>query len=131
MRCPCRKKSETLTYGACCEPYHAGLRPAPTAEALMRSRYSAFALEKAAYILDTWHSSTRPEQITFRSGQKWQMLRVIDAKTDGATATVEFVARAANDGSRQDVHEVSRFVREDGRWLYVGDAAKQEATSGT
>jgi len=97
----------------------------------MRSRYSAFALEKAAYILQTWHPSTRPEQITFRSGQKWQMLRVIDAKTDGATATVEFVARASNDGRRQEVHEMSRFVREDGRWFYVGDAAKQEATTST
>ena len=97
----------------------------------MRSRYSAFALEKDGYILDSWHPSTRPDKITFRSGQKWQMLRVIEAKTDGATATVEFLARASNGGARQDVHEVSRFVREDGRWLYVGDAAKQDAAAGT
>ena len=131
MRCPCQKKSETLTYSACCEPYHAGLRPAPTAEALMRSRYSAFALEKDGYILDSWQPSTRPDKITFRSGQKWQMLRVIEAKTDGATATVEFLARASNGGARQDVHEVSRFEREEGRWLYVGDAAKQDGAAGT
>ncbi len=131
MRCPCRKKSETRAYADCCEPYHAGLRPAPTAEALMRSRYAAFALEKADYILATWHPSTRPCEMTFRTGQVWQMLRVITAKSEGDTATVEFLARASNAGARQDVHEISRFVREDGRWYYVADAAQSPVTQGT
>ena len=50
MRCPCRKKRETETYAECCEPYHMGQKAAPTAEALMRSRYSAFALKDATYL---------------------------------------------------------------------------------
>ncbi len=119
MRCPCRKKSETRTYADCCEPYHSGVRPAPTAEALMRSRYAAFALGKADYLRATWHPSTRPAVIAFTPGQELLQLKIVAAATDGDTATVEFVARSRIGGSSHALHEVSRFVREDGRWLYV------------
>ena len=119
MRCPCRKKSETTTYAACCEPYHSGQRIAPTAEVLMRSRYSAFVLENATYLSATWHPSTRPQRIDFTPGQDWQLLRVLNAVTDGDRATVEFTARSRIDGHSHVLHEVSRFVREGGRWLYV------------
>ena len=121
MRCPCRKKSETIDYEACCGRYHSGLEPAPTAESLMRSRYAAYALGKTAYVVATWHPTTRPATLDLpRGGQNWVQLRVIAAKTDGDCATVEFIAKArALDGRTDAIHEVSRFVREDGCWLYV------------
>ena len=119
MRCPCRQKSETRTYAACCQPYHAGLRVAGSAEALMRSRYSAFALKNAAYLIATWHPSTNPQQIAFTPGQEWMVLRVVATNTEGDAATVEFIARSRIGGASHVLHEVSRFVREGGRWLYV------------
>lgn len=119
MRCPCRKKSETRTYAACCGPYHAGRELAPTAEALMRSRYAAFAMGNAPYLLATWHPSTRPADLGLDPAQEWLLLKVIASATEGDAATVEFKARSRT-GQRIHVqHEVSRFVREGGRWCYV------------
>jgi SEC-C motif-containing protein len=119
MRCPCRKKSETRAYADCCGPYHAGTRPAPSAETLMRSRYSAFARRDSAYLLATWHPSTRPAGIAFEPGQEWLLLRILAARTDGERATVEFVARSRISGKPRELHEISRFVRENDRWLYI------------
>ena len=119
MRCPCRKKSETIAYAACCEPLHAGLHPAATAEALMRSRYSAFALGNETYLVATWHPSTRPPRVDIDPRQEWQHLRIVATRTDGDRATVEFLARSRIGGTTRVLHEVSRFVRENGRWLYV------------
>lgn len=122
MRCPCRKKSETVTYEACCAPYHAGVRPAPTAEALMRSRYSAFALRKPAYLLSSWHPTTRPADLAL-DGDEWVQLRVLKAETDDEKATVEFIARSRSGGRVNGLHEISRFVRENGRWFYLDGQA--------
>lgn len=119
MRCPCRKTTETTPYAACCAPYHRGDRVPDTAEALMRSRYAAFVLENADYLLATWHPSTRPASIDFTPGQQWLSLKVEAADTDGDRATVTFTARSRIGGASQVLHETSRFVREDGRWLYV------------
>ena len=119
MRCPCRKKRETKTYAECCEPYHKGQKPAPTAEALMRSRYTAFALKDAAYLTVTWHRSTRPSRIDFTPDQEWSLLRIVAADEIEDTATVEFVARSRIGGRIHELHEVSRFIREQGRWFYV------------
>lgn len=124
MRCPCRKKSETTRYADCCEPLHKGLRPAPTAEALMRSRYAAFVVENAGYLRATWHPSTRPERIDFNPGQEWQLLRVLGATTNGDRATVEFTARSRIDGVNHVLNEVSRFERVGGHWLYVDGLIK-------
>ena len=126
MRCPCRKVGEDVTYAQCCQPYHSGLRPAPTAEALMRSRYTAYAMRDAAYISKTWHPSTRPATMHLPAGQEWLRLRVIAAHEQGERATVEFVARSrlAGAGHQQELHEISRFVRELGRWLYVDGLIK-------
>ncbi len=90
-----------------------------TAQALMRSRYSAFALQNAAYLLATWHPRTRPVRLDFTPGQQWVLLKLIFATTNGDNATVEFVARSKMGGKLQDLHEVSRFVRDGGRWYYV------------
>ncbi|BCT74702.1 UPF0225 protein [Sinomonas cyclohexanicum] len=133
-RCPCGTGD---TYAACCGRYHAGLATgtgAPTAEALMRSRYSAFAAGDAAaadYLLATWHPSTRPATLELDDSMQWRRLDVVRTTAGGpfdADGTVDFAAhytdRAQHKGQRGVLREHSRFVREDGRWFYVdGDVA--------
>ena len=118
-RCPCRKKSEPTTDAECCEPYHRGVAVPPTAKASMRSRYSAFAMQNATYLLATWHPTTRPVELDFTPGQQWVLLEVVAVATDGDHATVEFTARSKIGGKLHGLHEVSRFVLEGGRWYYV------------
>lgn len=133
-RCPCLSGD---TYGACCGRYHAtpaALRAgggpdtagAPTAEALMRSRYSAFAVGDADYLLATWHPSTRPGSLELDDDVEWRRLDVVRTEAGGpfdTTGVVEFVAhhrsRTGGPTTRGRLHEESRFVREDGRWTYV------------
>lgn len=121
MRCPCRKKSETVGYADCCGPYHDGGRTAPSAEALMRSRYSAFAMKNRAYLLATWHASTRPALIELDPTRDWVQLRVLAVNESGDNATVQFIAKSrwSAGGQIDEQAETSRFVREDGRWLYL------------
>ncbi len=120
--CPCGLGA---AYVECCGLYHAGPLHllAPTPEALMRSRYSAYALGLRDYVLDTWHSSTRPEKMErFDSGVKWLGLTVKRAWTAGADdGFVEFVARSKppGGGPAERLHELSRFVRVEGAWQYV------------
>ncbi len=86
----------------------------------MRSRYSAFVYAHTAYLLNTWHSSTQPESLTFEPDVKWLGLQVRDYQiTSDNTAEVEFVARYRVAGKAVRLHERSRFVREAGRWFYV------------
>ncbi len=113
--CPCGKGP---AYADCCGRWHAG-QAAPTAEALMRSRYSAFVLGLADYLLATWHPNTRPAELTLESSIRWLGLEVRAAHEDGDRATVEFVARSKLGGRAARLHETSRFVREVGRWFYV------------
>jgi SEC-C motif domain protein len=119
MRCPCRKKSATIAFDNCCARYHRGDAVAPTAEALMRSRYAAFALGNAAYLSATWHPSTRPAQFQLAADQTWLGLRVTGTTEDGSAATVTFAARSLISGRAHVLAETSRFVREQGRWYYV------------
>jgi SEC-C motif-containing protein len=123
--CPCGRtsgkgpKPQPLAYAACCQPWHAG-EPAPDAEALMRSRYSAFVLGLVDHLQATWHASNRPAELTLESGVKWLGLEVRHhQRQDDTHATVEFVARSRVGGQGQRLHETSRFVKEDGRWFYV------------
>ena len=112
-----------LPYAECCGLYVEDFpgRPAPDAEALMRSRYSAFVLERADYLRATWHESKRPSTISFDPGVKWLGLEVRDFQIrDDNHAEVEFVARQRDKSGRAvRLHERSRFVHEDGRWYYV------------
>lgn len=87
----------------------------------MRSRYSAFVLRNEPYLLASWHPRTRPASISFEPDQKWLGLRIVEAKSTGMdTAEVEFIARfRIGGGSAARLHERSRFLRENGRWLYV------------
>ena len=91
----------------------------------MRSRYSAFALGHDAYLLRTWHPSTRPPTLGSDNGAKWIGLEVVRHEQQGEDrAVVEFVARYKINGRAHRLHEVSRFVREDERWFYVdGDVS--------
>ena len=114
--CPCGLHSD---YADCCGVYHGGVA-APTAEALMRSRYSAYAQGREDYILATWHASTRPPDARPEQELRWIGLTIKRSEaTSDDRAIVEFVARYKIAGRAQRLHEVSRFVREDGRWFYV------------
>lgn len=108
----------------CCGRYHpGGTQPlgAPTAEALMRSRYSAYVLDRRGYLLDTWHPGTRPPALEPpEPGLRWLGLSVLRHEAAGGDhAVVEFVARSKLGGRAHRLHERSRFVREGGRWYYV------------
>lgn len=117
--CPC---GSNKNHTACCARYVEGNVPAPTAEALMRSRYTAYTLLREDYLLATWHTSTRPASLDLEvdAATKWIGLEVKrHEQQDTDHATVEFVARYKVNGRAHRLHEVSRFVREDGRWFYV------------
>ena len=123
--CPCGRLAgkAVLAFSQCCGRYLADVAntPAPDAESLMRSRYTAFVLERADYLLATWHASQRPPSIEFDPGVKWLGLEVRQHRQVDAThAEVEFVARQKSAGRPATrLHERSRFVREAGRWYYV------------
>jgi SEC-C motif-containing protein len=117
--CPC---GSNKPYLACCSLYVEGNAPAPNAEALMRSRYTAYTLLREDYLLATWHTSTRPTSLDLAAdtATKWIGLEVKrHEQQDTDHAIVEFVARYKVNGRAHHLHEVSRFVREDGRWFYV------------
>lgn len=121
--CPCGRqnaKGQPLACVACCGLAHTGARPAPDAETLMRSRYSAFVRGDVPYLLATWHASTRPATLEPEVGAKWLGLEIKQHRATGEDrAEVEFVARFRVAGRAVRQHELSRFVREDGRWFYV------------
>jgi SEC-C motif-containing protein len=110
-------------YLACCGRWHVGEQYlcAPDAERLMRSRYSAYVLGLNDYLLDTWHPSTRPASLVpAEPGLRWMGLEVRRSTATGPDhARVEFVARSKRGGRAHRLHEISRFVREGGRWYYV------------
>ena len=124
----------------CCGPYLAGAAVPPTAEALMRSRYTAFTLKDEPYLVATWHPSTRPQEAITDDAEsmRWLGLKIKtalrlrqrkaelphDPEQDPNRDTVEFVARFKVGGRAHRLHEVSRFVREPGpdgalRWFYL------------
>lgn len=83
----------------------------------MRSRYSAFVLQRGDYLLSTWHPDSRPASITFDTSQ-WCRLDVLAAQQDGDTGTVHFRAISVDQGQFHCLDEHSRFERIDQRWLY-------------
>ena len=119
LACPCGLGDD---YESCCGRLHAGA-PAPTAESLMRSRYSAFAVRDAGYLLRTWHPSARPQTLTLDPARRWTRLAVLQTRDGGlfdATGTVQFRAMYVQQGKRGVLAETSRFVRHDRHWTYVG-----------
>ena len=116
--CPCESGKP---YSTCCQPYHQGLA-APTAQALMRSRYTAFALGLENYLLATWHPNTRPTALNLADDPptKWLGLQVKhSANTEPTKATVEFVARYKIAGKAYRLHELSQFIHLENRWYYL------------
>ena len=116
LPCPCGGAD----YAACCGRYH-NSEPAPDALTLMRSRYSAYVLKLEPYLLATWYPGTRPASLDLVSeNTKWLGLEVKKHSPESEQrATVEFVARYKIGGRAARLHEVSRFVREVGRWFYL------------
>jgi SEC-C motif domain protein len=131
--CPC---GSTKTYGACCGQWHAAMqatpqRHAPTAEALMRSRYSAYVLALGDYLLATWYGESAPGTIDFPP-TKWLGLEIKHSAMSGDAGVVEFIARYRDStGKAGRLHETSRFVREGvgdaARWLYIDGQFAGEA----
>lgn len=125
--CPCDSGSE---YQTCCGRYLDSDLAAPTAEALMRSRYAAYVAGNDAYLRETWDPDTCPKSINAsEAGVEWTGLKIIASIQGGeqdSTGTVEFVAGVNQHGQSGHLHELSDFKRnEDGRWLYVdGDTPK-------
>ncbi|MET0854169.1 MAG: YchJ family protein [Microterricola sp.] len=118
-RCPCLSGE---TYAECCGRLHRGEADAATAEQLMRSRFSAFAVGDVPYLLRSWHSSTRPAELELDVGLRWYRLDIDGSSRGGmldSAGTVEFTAFYRSDGDRGSQHESSRFVREGGRWVYL------------
>ncbi|MEW1950052.1 YchJ family protein [Pseudarthrobacter sp902506025] len=109
-------------YAACCGRFHSGRAEAATAEQLMRSRYSAFALLDEAYLLRTHHPSTAPAALDLDPAMEWRRLDIVATGNGGpfdTEGTVEFKAFYRHGKDRGVLHENSRFVREGGPWLYV------------
>jgi SEC-C motif-containing protein len=129
--CPCGGSA----FETCCGPYIAGAAVAPTAETLMRSRYSAYTLRDEAYLRATWHPSTLPAGPIVDPDERCQWLglevksalrlrqRKANLPESPDSDTVEFVARYKIGGRAHRLHEVSRFVREQrgdvARWFYL------------
>lgn len=131
--CPCGGVPIGTAYKDCCELYISGAATAPDAERLMRSRYTAYTLADAAYLLSTWHASTRPPQLNLDPpdaphGTRWIGLTVhCHERSDASHAVVEFTARYREGGKAQRLRETSRFVREEGQWFYVDGNVGNEA----
>ncbi|MBZ5488865.1 YchJ family protein [Halomonas aquamarina] len=120
--CPC---GTGLSTPQCCGRYHQG-EPAPTPEALMRSRYTAFVLELHDYLLTTWHSSTRPRTLAPDPQTQWKGLSIVKSELDSPKASsqteggsVHFRAYFKERERWHMLEENSRFVKEGGRWWYV------------
>ncbi|MEV4278374.1 YchJ family metal-binding protein [Actinoplanes xinjiangensis] len=116
--CPCGRGS----YQSCCAPLHEG-KPAADPEALMRSRFSAYALDNSDHVLRTWHPETRPGAIDADPAMRWTRLEVLEHSGGGvfdAEGIVEFRAHFTDGGRPGVLAEKSRFVRHDGRWVYWG-----------
>jgi SEC-C motif-containing protein len=100
------------------------MESAPDAEALMRSRYTAYTLDNHDYLQKTWDSRSRPEATHFENRKrcKWLGLQVLSHQPAGQKATVEFIANYKIDGRAVQLHEISRFEFKDRQWFYVDGA---------
>ncbi|WP_343222141.1 YchJ family protein [Methylomonas paludis] len=123
-----------LSYADCCQRYHSGAAQAPSAEALMRSRFSAYAMRNVDYLLVSWDVAKRPAEIDFsKETAQWQHLQIINCKKGGiqdSKGIVEFKAFYTQDGDEFFMHEISRFVKNGQRWLYLDGIVKSVSKVG-
>lgn len=124
MQCPC---NTTKQYSDCCEKAHLNIKSVLTAEALMRSRYSAFVLANINYLHESHHSTTRPsnkerkEILQWTKSVQWLKLEIINIKEDisnNLTGKVEFKAFFLENGKVDIIHENSSFCKENNHWVY-------------
>ena len=118
--CSCNSQKE---FSQCCGPYLAGTAKPPTAEALMRSRYSAYVHGNFSYLLDTWHASSRTSaDFGAMTGIRWNGLEIIAVEAGGPDeqeGMVEFKVYYQEAGAPLILHEKSRFIKEEDQWFYV------------
>lgn len=117
--CHCGSNSP---FSECCTAIFSGRCEAETAEALMRSRYTAFVTGNDSYLLRSWHPTTRPAVLELNGDQQWLGLsikRIEKGLAEDETGVVEFVARYKIAGKGYRLHEISQFQRTAGRWYYV------------
>lgn len=124
--CPCGSGKAFID---CCKNYLDQSKNATTAEALMRSRYTAFALKNEEYLRYSWHPDTCPRDIHLSDSSQWLELRIIKTIAGGMddlSGEVEFVARSKNNGKAHRLHENSRFSRFENRWVYLDGKVEGE-----
>ncbi len=134
QRCHC---GSGALFGHCCWPIIDQQRGAPTAETLMRSRFSAYCIKNEAHLVRTWAPSTRPSRVSFSDTQEWLGLEIRSTSEGGLlnqVGTVEFIASfamAASDSeprSESAIHELSSFERHEGLWVYVNGVHDPESS---
>lgn len=113
--CPCGSGE---IYPHCCKLWHDGA-PAPSPEALMRSRYTAFMLKASDYLLATWHPDTRPSGLQLDDSPEWTALHILDASEEGQNGRIHFRAIYRVGQAWGYLEETSDFVKQDGRWFYL------------
>lgn len=126
MQCPC---NIDVKYNDCCKKAHQNIGSVSSAEALMRSRYSAFVLVNIEYLQKSHHSKTRPSKKEKRDIEKWtksvkwlklEVLNTTKGTATDAIGTVEFKAFFMENGTINTIHENSKFSIENNQWVYVG-----------
>ena len=122
--CPC---GSGKAFKSCCEPIIEGIQPAPTAEALMRSRYTAFTMARVDYLMKSHHPKSRPvkEKEAMRKwaqSVKWLGLVILETSAGKQTDSQGFVTFRAmymENHQLQQIYERSLFERVNGLWVYV------------
>ncbi len=131
MQCPC---NSLKNYNDCCEKAHSDINSVKTAEALMRSRYSAFVLANIDYLQKSHHTTTRPNKREKREIEAWakavdwiklEILNTINGTQEDTKGTVEFKAFYMENGQMGVIHENSNFKKENGLWMYVDGVHKR------
>ncbi len=120
-RCPCLSG---LPLSECCAPLIDDTVAAPTAERLMRSRFTAFALGDVDYLLRSWHPTTRPASLELDADLRWYRLDILGRWKGGLLDTegaVEFAAHYRSPRGNGEQRENSRFLRHDGAWRYLAE----------
>lgn len=121
--CPCGSEK---SYADCCEPLISGEQPAQSAEALMRSRYSAYVKYAIDYLCDTLHPEkqsdfNRKESEQWASQSEWislEILRTENGMPQDQSGIVEFIARFRKKDKTINYHEVAEFIKKDNRWYF-------------
>jgi SEC-C motif domain protein len=127
--CPCGavnlQSGARLTYDGCCKIIHEG-QPAPSPVALMRSRYSAYALRMAEYLLHSWHPDFRPSHINFLAEQQWHQLSIEECWESGDEGKVRFSATYSLQGKWHLLKENSSFIKQNGHWFYTTGIVEEQ-----